>query len=243
MDPASEQARRRWYKRPSRIIPVVFAMALAIAVPVAWASFIDVPPSNPFYNDINAIQGAGVTQGCGGGNFCPTDNIQRQAEAAFLHRAMPRTAQSTTVADSTIAASGSFSTDTLVGQVTINVGGVSGWTQFVKADAHMTNTYNSGTAPFFVAYYLAEGACTGVYSPIEAEWIENPGFVTASISATKAVSTNTAHTFSLCAFTGGSNVADVNGGFAIQATTYPFGSTGGSTLGIGSTESKPAHHP
>ena len=90
MDSASKQARRRWYERPSRIIPILLVMALAIAVPVAWATFIDVPPSNPFYNDINAIQGAGITQGCGGGNFCPTDNIQRQAEAAFVHRGLTR---------------------------------------------------------------------------------------------------------------------------------------------------------
>jgi hypothetical protein len=220
--------RKRW------IVLVALAGALAVAVPVAWATFLDVPPANPFYADINAIQGAGITQGCGGGNFCPTDNITRQAEAAFVHRGMPRVAQSTVLLDGTISPSGSFSTDTLVGQVTIDVPGVAGGTQFVKVDAHMTNSFNSGTTPFFVAYYVADGACTGVFSPIEAETIAaDPGFVTASISVAKAVAAGTTNTFSLCAFTD-SDVADASS-LAIDATTYPFGSTGASTLGANST--------
>src|ERR1051326_9493343 len=78
--------RKRW-----AFLVAAVAM-LAVAVPVAFATFNDVPQSDPFYDDINAIQGAGITSGCGGGNFCPNDNITRQAEAAFVHRAAPRSA-------------------------------------------------------------------------------------------------------------------------------------------------------
>src|SRR5436190_7221533 len=97
--------RKRW------IFLVAAVAMLAIVVPVAWATFTDVPPSNPFYNDINAIQGAGITSGCGGGNFCPGDSIQRQAVAAWMHRGEARVAQSTTVADSSISASAGSATD------------------------------------------------------------------------------------------------------------------------------------
>jgi hypothetical protein len=112
---------------------------LAVGVPAASATFSDVPPSNPFYADINAIQGAGSTQGCGGGNFCPTDPIQRQAEAAFIHRAAGRAGISSTnevpIGDGAVH----------LGAVTLSIGGAAGRTQFVKLDAAVT-TYISGSS-------------------------------------------------------------------------------------------------
>lgn len=116
--------RRRW------LILVGIVAALAVAVPVAWATFTDVPPSNPFYADINAIQGAGITTGCGGGNFCPLDNITRQAEAAFVHRAAGRIAKKdfpyATVNSGTSAVPTGWST-------TLTAGAVAG-NGFVKVD-------------------------------------------------------------------------------------------------------------
>ncbi|MGH8927307.1 MAG: S-layer homology domain-containing protein, partial [Acidimicrobiia bacterium] len=38
--------------------------------------------------DINAAALAGVTQGCGGSNFCPDRTVTREQMAAFLRRAM-----------------------------------------------------------------------------------------------------------------------------------------------------------
>src|ERR1051326_2106846 len=151
--------RKRW-----AFLVAAIAM-LAVAVPVAFATFSDVPPSDPFYNDINAIQGAGITSGCGGGNFCPSANITREAEAAFAHRADGRVAQSTAIADGAIGTSNVASNDTLVGQVTIAVGGISGGTQFVKVDANMANFYSGGTTPFQVFYHLSDGDCSGAHSP------------------------------------------------------------------------------
>src|SRR5437899_1490485 len=78
--------RKRW------VVLAILGTAFAVAVPVAWATFNDVSPADPFYNDVNAIQGAGITQGCGGGNFCPSASITREAEAAFTHRAAGRIA-------------------------------------------------------------------------------------------------------------------------------------------------------
>lgn len=49
--------------------------------------FGDVPPSNPFYNFIDRMGALGITQGCGGGNYCPTLSVTRAQMAAFLVRA------------------------------------------------------------------------------------------------------------------------------------------------------------
>jgi S-layer homology domain len=73
-----------------RVVITLVAAALTFAIPVgatvALVGFNDVPTSNPFYNDINAIAAAGVTTGCGGGNYCPKDNVTREQMAAFMNR-------------------------------------------------------------------------------------------------------------------------------------------------------------
>jgi uncharacterized repeat protein (TIGR01451 family) len=50
-------------------------------------NFLDVPPSNPFYDDIGKLAARGVTLGCGNGNYCPNDPITREQMAAFILRA------------------------------------------------------------------------------------------------------------------------------------------------------------
>jgi hypothetical protein len=49
--------------------------------------FLDVPPTNPFYSFIDRMAELGITQGCGGGNYCPTSSVTRGQMAAFLVRA------------------------------------------------------------------------------------------------------------------------------------------------------------
>lgn len=49
--------------------------------------FLDVPPANPFYNFIDRLAALQITQGCGGGNFCPGSAVTRGQMAAFLVRA------------------------------------------------------------------------------------------------------------------------------------------------------------
>jgi hypothetical protein len=53
----------------------------------ATQRFTDVPPSNPFYNFIDRLAVLGITQGCGGGNYCPNLPTTRAQMAAFLVRA------------------------------------------------------------------------------------------------------------------------------------------------------------
>lgn len=67
-------------------------VGLLIALPAAvWAShqFTDVPSSNVFHDDIDAIADAGVTKGCNppeNTEFCPDDNVTREQMAAFMNR-------------------------------------------------------------------------------------------------------------------------------------------------------------
>jgi hypothetical protein len=49
--------------------------------------FADVPPGNPFYNFIDRMALLNITQGCGGGNYCPADDVTRDQMAAFIIRA------------------------------------------------------------------------------------------------------------------------------------------------------------
>jgi hypothetical protein len=50
--------------------------------------FLDVPQSNPFYNEIGKLAARGVTLGCGGGNYCPIQVVTRGQMAAFIIRAL-----------------------------------------------------------------------------------------------------------------------------------------------------------
>ena len=78
------------FHRPRRLFgPVAAVAAVAIAFPLgvlAAITFSDVPVTNPFYSDIQAIANAGVTTGCGGGKYCPEANVTRGQMAAFMNR-------------------------------------------------------------------------------------------------------------------------------------------------------------
>jgi hypothetical protein len=54
----------------------------------ASASFTDVPTGHPFFNEVQQLVKSGVTQGCGGGNYCPDQAVTRGQMAAFMTRAL-----------------------------------------------------------------------------------------------------------------------------------------------------------
>jgi len=71
----------------------VMLVAVALGAPSLLASeshFTDVPPSNPFYTNINNVAGAGITAGCAATKYCPKSDVTREQMAAFLNRAAPR---------------------------------------------------------------------------------------------------------------------------------------------------------
>jgi parallel beta-helix repeat protein len=54
----------------------------------ATQRYVDVPPSNPFYNYIDRLAVLNITLGCGGGNYCPAEAVTRDQMAAFIMRAL-----------------------------------------------------------------------------------------------------------------------------------------------------------
>jgi hypothetical protein len=52
------------------------------------ATFFDVPASHPYFRFIEALAASGITAGCGGGNYCPSQNITRGEMAVFLAKAL-----------------------------------------------------------------------------------------------------------------------------------------------------------
>ena len=54
----------------------------------AQQRFADVPPSNVFYAFIEQMAQLGITVGCGGGNYCPSQPVTREQMAAFIIRAL-----------------------------------------------------------------------------------------------------------------------------------------------------------
>ena len=76
--------------RPSRpvLLTILVTALLAFPMGIVLAShqFTDVPNSNPFHADIDALVDSGVTAGCGGGKYCPKANVTREQMAAFMNR-------------------------------------------------------------------------------------------------------------------------------------------------------------
>ena len=52
------------------------------------ATFTDVPTTHLFFQYVEALAAAGITAGCGGGNFCPDAAVTRGQMAVFLAKAL-----------------------------------------------------------------------------------------------------------------------------------------------------------
>jgi hypothetical protein len=61
---------------------------LQISPDPATATFADVPHGHPFHRFVEALVAAGITGGCGGGNYCPDAPVTRGQMAVFLSAAL-----------------------------------------------------------------------------------------------------------------------------------------------------------
>ena len=61
---------------------------LQVSPAPATATFGDVPVGHPFHRFVEALAAAGVTGGCGGGNYCPDAALTRGQMAVFLAAAL-----------------------------------------------------------------------------------------------------------------------------------------------------------
>jgi hypothetical protein len=54
----------------------------------AFATFSDVPTTHLYFRAIEALAASGLTAGCGGGNYCPDQNLTRGEMAKLLSNAL-----------------------------------------------------------------------------------------------------------------------------------------------------------
>ncbi len=73
-------------RRYALIAALVAAILIIPAAVFASNGFGDVPDSEIFHGDIEWMATNGITSGCGGGNYCPDDNVSRGQMAAFMKR-------------------------------------------------------------------------------------------------------------------------------------------------------------
>ena len=66
----------------------VIAYRLQVSPAPASATFGDVPTSHPLFQYVEALAAAGITGGCGRGNFCPDAPLTRGQMAVFLAKAL-----------------------------------------------------------------------------------------------------------------------------------------------------------
>ena len=71
-----------------RITTARVGYKLQVSPAPATATFTDVPTTHLFYQYVEALAAAGITAGCGGGNFCPDAAVTRGQMAVFLSKAL-----------------------------------------------------------------------------------------------------------------------------------------------------------
>ena len=227
-------------RRTALLVLAVVVLALALSIPVAWAShqFTDVPDSNPFHTEISAIAGAGITSGktCvppgTPPTYCPTENVNRQAMAAFMHRGFGRVGFGQSGAPLT-------TTPEDLAIVVIDVGGVPGGTQFVQlTGAAGAQIANAADCPCTSRFVLTQD---GVGEIAIGQYVTNDQTVgqhleSAALTAAVAVPAGTTQTFRIKGARAiHTDAGSVIAGGSLTAVVVPFGNTGGSTLGVTST--------
>ena len=229
--PSRSGRRVRW------VIPLVMLLAVPPAV-LAAHNFTDVPNSHPFHTEISNLVGSGVTIGCGGGNYCPDDETQRDEMAAFLNRGLGR---ATAAAGST---SWALAATNYVASASITSGGAAGsaGVGFVLVTGSVTAyTETALTCPCEVAVWVDRGGTNPVQaSPTMYFNIADTAQPTptgaqtgsASVSWVFQVPSSSRETFNLgvdiVTTTTGVPVGTVDG--ALTLAYFPFGGTGSSTL-------------
>lgn len=73
--------------RRSSVLLMIAAIAAAFPLgALAVHQFSDVPTSASYHDDVEALVDSGITSGCGGGKYCPSDPVTRAQMSQFLNR-------------------------------------------------------------------------------------------------------------------------------------------------------------
>jgi S-layer homology domain len=95
------------FSRTRRRRFITLAVAAFLVVPAtvfASDGFIDVPDTQIFHGDIAWMDANGITSGCGGGNYCPDDNVTRGQMAAFMKRLATKKVVNAATAETAVSA-------------------------------------------------------------------------------------------------------------------------------------------
>lgn len=222
---------RRLPRRLRFAVPLALIVATApLFIVLASHQFADVPDSHLFHDNISNLANSGITSGCGGGNFCPENNVSRGQMAAFLTRGLGR-------------ATGSFGSlrfdeaaTTYAASVTIKTGGGTGGGGFVLVTASATAyTDVAGDCPCEVAVFVDGPGETSppVYFDVS-DTATPTGYRngTGTVSWVFAAASGVNQTYDLGVNVTASAATPVGGVIdaSITAAYVPFGSTGTVTL-------------
>lgn len=72
----------------NQLAGVILGYTLQVSPDPVYATFNDVPFGHPQHQFVEALVAAGITAGCGGGNYCPTNPLTRGQMAVFLAKAL-----------------------------------------------------------------------------------------------------------------------------------------------------------
>jgi hypothetical protein len=247
--------------RPTRIRGAVLGLvtALLLAFPLgvlAAHQFGDVPNSNIFHGDIDALVDAGVTAGCGGGNYCPNQAVTRGQMAAFMNRLGALAPGKVPVvnadrldgyhANGLIRVAGDAGTigttaitatfPTLQTATDIVVAAPAAGFVVVSASIGAQNTATTCTEFVCGVFVLVRHAQSGAVAPYQVMDLHGDTHPNASASLNFVFPVAAGNnTFQLQV--GRANAGQSPSFFSAQITGIytPFGSTGGSTLGVGDT--------
>ena len=71
-----------------KLAGMIVGYILQVSPAPGSATFNDVPTSSPQFQFVEALVAAGITAGCGGGNYCPNNPVTRGQMAVFLAKAL-----------------------------------------------------------------------------------------------------------------------------------------------------------
>ena len=210
------------------LILAVAALSFPLGV-LAVHQFPDVPTGASYHDEVESLVGAGITAGCGGGNYCPSNAVSRGQMAQFLVRGLSRAAMSTTLLDGSIVAADSFVT---VAAVSIDVGGVSG-NQFVEVSGEITAFGTlAGCADACYVNTRLRDADSGTVSTTAFYRFPEEGVLDQDLVGRSWVFTAAPgeHTYQLQVAVFSTASTLFLSGPSVIATTHAFGASGGSTL-------------
>jgi hypothetical protein len=238
------------------VVAVFAAMVLALPLGVlASHQFSDVPNSNIFHGDVDALVDAGVTAGCGGGKYCPNQAVTRGQMAAFMNRLGALAPGKVPVVNADrldgyhangltrVAGDGAltltpitsnFPTFQTAADVVINAPAAG----FVLVDAsfvaqNTAETCSGFTCGVFARLHHVQTGDVSPYVVVDVHGGTHPN-ATASVSFAFDVAAGN-NTFRVEVARGSGAEAPGAGNPQITALYSPFGSTGGSTLSVQDT--------